>query len=203
MYPKLQNTRALRILDAAKDEFSRRGFDGARIEAIARRARANKQLVFYYYHSKRGLFHAVLTQAARELEAALPAPSAGRAADPPLSRLRSSLDALFDCLARHPGLVALVARAGRSDVRPLAPALNRLVVLLAEGQGLGHIRDDVDPHIAAAQALVLMVAYLALEPVIAATAAPLGDELTLYARWKEAAARLVVDGLAARPGQGP
>ena len=50
----------------------------------------------------------------------------------------------------------------------------------------------------AAQALVLMVAYLGLESLIAASARPLGaDEPTLRERWKEAAVRLVLDGVAA------
>src|SRR2546427_450638 len=71
MPPKLTNDRALRILAAAREEFSRWGLDGARVARIARRAAVNKQLLFYYYHSKRGLFQAVLSRGARELEQAL------------------------------------------------------------------------------------------------------------------------------------
>jgi len=43
------------------------------------------------------------------------------------------------------------------DLAHSAPAIKRLVVLLAAGQGLAKMRDDVDPHLAAAQALILMV----------------------------------------------
>ena len=185
MSPKLTNSRALRIITAARDEYAKRGFAGARVEHIARRAGVNKQLLFYYYHSKRGLFQAVLTQAAGELEAALAALAlpVGR----PLDRLRRALEALFDLLAGYP------PGAG------FAPAIKRLVVLLAEGQGLGQVRDDLDPHLTAAQALVLMVAYLGMESVIAASARPLGaDEPALRERWKEAAVDLVVAGVAAR-----
>jgi len=167
------------------------------VEQIARRAGVNKQLLFYYYHSKRGLFQAVLTQAAGELEGALAALAlpAGR----PLDRLRLALDAQFAFLARHPELVTLLAQAGRLDLAPFAPAIKRLVVLLAEGQGLGQVRDDLDPHLTAAQALVLMVGYLGMESVIAASARPLGaDEPALRERWKEAAVDLVVAGVAAR-----
>src|SRR5438046_554474 len=71
MPPKLSNDRALRIVAAAREEFARRGFAGARVEQIARRAGVNKQLLFYYFHSKRGLFQAVLAQSAGELETAL------------------------------------------------------------------------------------------------------------------------------------
>lgn len=184
-------------MTAAREEFAKRGFAGARVEQIARRAGVNKQLLFYYYHSKRGLFQAVLGQAAGELEGALAALAspAGR----PLERLQLALTAQFEFLARHPDLVALLTQAGRVDLAPFAPAIKRLVVLLAEGQGLGHVRDDLDPHLTAAQALVLMVGYLGMESVIAASARPLGaDEPALRERWKLAAVDLVVAGVAAR-----
>jgi len=187
------------IIAAAREEFGRRGFDGARVDRIARRAGVNKQLLFYYYHSKRGLFHAVLSRGARELEQALAnVAHAWGGERRPLERLRAALEAQFDFLVRNPDLVTLLAQAGRSDARPFAPAINRLVVLLAEGQGLGQVRDDLDPHVAAAQALVLMVGYLGLESLIAASAAPLGsDEPALSRRWKDAAVRLMIEGVAA------
>jgi TetR/AcrR family transcriptional regulator len=197
MPPKLNNTRALLILSAARDEFAKRGFEGARVERIARRARVNKQLLFYYYHSKRGLFQAVVSHAADEIEQAMTQVVVvpGR----PLARLRAALNAQFEFLARNPDLVMLLMQAGRSDARPFAPAIRRLVVLLAEGQGLGEVRDDLDPHLAAAQALVLMIAYLGLESLIATSARPLGsDEPALSQRWKDAALRLVLEGVSVR-----
>jgi len=197
---KLTNDRALRILAAAREEFARWGLDGARVARIARRAAVNKQLLFYYYHSKRGLFQAVLSRGARELEQAMArvAVPAG-STSPLLGRLRATLEAQFDFLAGNPGLVTLLTQAGRAEARPFAPAISRLVVLFAEGQGLGQVRDDVDPHLAAAQALVLMIAYLGLESLIAANAPPLGsDEPALSLRWKEAAVRLVLEGVRAR-----
>ena len=197
MPPKLNNTRALAIMMAAREEFAKRGFDGARVERIARRARVNKQLVFYYYHSKRGLFQAVVSSAGRELERALALVSVAEGR--PLTRLRAALDAQFEFLTRNPDLVTLLMQAGRSEAKPFAPAIRRLVVLLAEGQGLGEVRDDLDPHLAAAQALVLMIAYLGLESLIAASAPPLGsDEPDLSRRWKDAALRLVLEGVSVR-----
>jgi len=199
---KLSNDRALRIIAAAREEFARRGFEGARVERVASRAEVNKQLLFYYFHSKRGLFQAVLAQAAVELERALaglvapPPASPGR--HPPLARLRLALGAQFDFLAQHPDLVTLLTQAGRAEAGPFAPAIKRLVVLFAEGQGLGQVRDDVDPHLAAAQALVLMVGFLRLESLIAASAPPLSaDEPALRERWREAAVELVVSGVRA------
>lgn len=196
MEPKLSNNRALRIVAAAREEFAARGYSGARVDRIAKAAGVNKQLLFYYYHSKRGLFQTVLKRGVNELEGALTAlpATAGR----PLDRLHDVLAAQFDFLASHPDLVTLLAHAERVDAAPFAPAIRRLVVLLAEGQGLGQVRDDLDPHMAAAQALVLMVGYLRLESLIAASAPPLGaDESTLRERWKRAAVELVVHGVKA------
>jgi len=196
MEPKLSNNRALRIVRAAREEFSRRGFAGARVERIAKAAEVNKQLLFYYYHSKRGLFQAVVRSGVTELESALTAlpSSTGK----PLERLQDALATLFEFLTAHPDLVTLISHADRMDAAPFAPAIRRLVVMLAEGQGLGQVRGDLDPHLAAAQAVVLMVAYLRLESLIAASAPPLGaDESTLRERWKRAAVDLIVNGVRA------
>jgi len=49
-----------RILLAAIREFSARGFAGARVESIARRARVNKRMLYHYFGNKEGLFRAIL-----------------------------------------------------------------------------------------------------------------------------------------------
>ncbi len=55
-------TRA-RILKAAKGEFARLGYGGARIDTIAERARANKRMIYHYFGGKEALFTAVLEEA--------------------------------------------------------------------------------------------------------------------------------------------
>ncbi len=49
-----------RILAAALSEFSAKGFAGARVDAIARRARGNKRMLYHYFGNKEALFTAVL-----------------------------------------------------------------------------------------------------------------------------------------------
>lgn len=51
-----------RILAAALAEFSAKGFAGARVDAIARRARGNKRMLYHYFGNKEALFSAVLRQ---------------------------------------------------------------------------------------------------------------------------------------------
>jgi TetR/AcrR family transcriptional regulator len=64
-----------KLLAAAKMEFANKGLAGARVNAIAARARLNKQLVYHYFGSKEKLYVAVLEDAYaafRAREAALP-----------------------------------------------------------------------------------------------------------------------------------
>jgi TetR/AcrR family transcriptional regulator len=51
-----------RILAAAAVEFAERGFAGARVDRIARRARVNKAMLYYHFKSKQGLYRALLRQ---------------------------------------------------------------------------------------------------------------------------------------------
>jgi AcrR family transcriptional regulator len=51
-----------RIFDAAFAEFARAGFAGARVDRIAAAARANKQLIYAHFGSKKALFDHVATQ---------------------------------------------------------------------------------------------------------------------------------------------
>src|ERR1041385_6989385 len=49
-----------RILEAALKEFAAKGFAGARVDVIARRARINKRMLYHYFGDKEELFRAVL-----------------------------------------------------------------------------------------------------------------------------------------------
>ncbi len=51
-----------RILAAALKEFAAKGFAGARVDAIARRASINKRMLYHYFGNKEKLFRAILRQ---------------------------------------------------------------------------------------------------------------------------------------------
>jgi len=51
-----------RILRAAEAEFAARGFDGARVDAIAQRAGVNKALLYYYFQNKAGILDALFEE---------------------------------------------------------------------------------------------------------------------------------------------
>lgn len=63
-----ERTRAS-VLAAATREFAEHGMGGARIELVAKRARVNKQLIYYYFGSKEALYIAVLEEAYARLRA--------------------------------------------------------------------------------------------------------------------------------------
>ncbi len=48
------------ILDAATEVFMEVGFSGARVDEIARRAKANKAMIYYHFGSKQDLYRTVL-----------------------------------------------------------------------------------------------------------------------------------------------
>ena len=67
-----QRTRE-RILAAALAEFLAHGFAGARVNAIARRARINKRMLYHYFGDKQGLFREILRRKLAERAAWLAA----------------------------------------------------------------------------------------------------------------------------------
>jgi AcrR family transcriptional regulator len=72
---------AERILDAAIDEFVDYGLAGARVDRIAERAGANKQLLYRHFGSKDGLFDAAVRAMAErfdQIRRALPETLEGR-----------------------------------------------------------------------------------------------------------------------------
>jgi TetR/AcrR family transcriptional regulator len=58
MVPEDKKTEEI-IFEAAKEVFTEKGFDGARMEEISQRAGINKSLLHYYYRSKEKLFNAI------------------------------------------------------------------------------------------------------------------------------------------------
>lgn len=62
MVKKIENTEQ-KVIDAAREVFIKKGFDGARMQEIADEAGINKSLLHYYFRSKDKLFERVFTDA--------------------------------------------------------------------------------------------------------------------------------------------
>ena len=125
-----------RILKAAIVEFATHGYDAAGVDRIARRARVNKALIYYYFANKRGLYHEIIQSSLKGLVALLGEIVDGfGSADAKLARY---IDTLVEQLDHHSHLPRIMLReladGGRHlDVETLRqmvtlpPLLSRLV----------------------------------------------------------------------------
>jgi len=89
-----------RLLKAAFEEFSKRGFAGARVDEIASRAGANKALIYQYYGDKEALFKHVLECKVQGM--------ARIATDDP-DRFPEVIGDFFDFYAANPGVIRLMS----------------------------------------------------------------------------------------------
>lgn len=145
------------ILEAALSEFAREGLAGARMEAIARAARVNIALLFYYFQSKEKLYGAVLDQVFSEW-ASVVLPVLRRKASP-RDRVLAYIAAHFDFVAGCPLRPRLVQqemmRQGRGGsphlpllvrryIRPIHRELRRV---LKAGFATGELRTSDPQHL--------------------------------------------------------
>jgi TetR/AcrR family transcriptional regulator len=115
------------ILVAAETVFAERGYDGTGLASIAERAGVARATPTYFFHSKRGLYEAVLERATRAREAALRdafAPvRAWAAGDGPAAALREalrlSIAGYLTFLDRNPSFARLIAWEAQAGARSL------------------------------------------------------------------------------------
>lgn len=136
-----------RILSASIREFSSHGYAGARVERVAKAANANKQLIYYYFGSKSGLYAAAL----EETVAGLIGPQGIGADQAGPDRVRRELQALAGRMSKSTPSVALILRAlleagaNEHPRRLVDGVLRTLTDAISEGQGIGYFRDEADP----------------------------------------------------------
>src|SRR6201993_2371326 len=113
------------ILQAAIREFAREGVAGARTDAIAKAAKVNKALLYYYFRDKDALYGAALEQVFRQRDAHLM--PILRENTPPGEKLLRYVGAFFDFLASHPQHREMVQR--ELFMLPRRPHAQRIVKL--------------------------------------------------------------------------
>jgi AcrR family transcriptional regulator len=142
-----------RILDAAKVEFARLGLGGARVDAIAARAKANKRMIYHYFGGKHDLFLAVLESAYGDIRAA------ERKLDlehvEPVEALQTLVTFTWNYYLKHPEFLTLVnsenLHKGRhlkrsSVIGEMHEHMVKMVAnLLARGAKQGVFRKGIDP----------------------------------------------------------
>ncbi|MBL8705285.1 MAG: TetR family transcriptional regulator [Rhodospirillales bacterium] len=141
------------ILVAATEEFAASGLGGARVDKIARRAGANKRMLYHYFGNKEDLFLAVMERTyehIRRRESALHLEELA-----PVDAMRKFVQFTFNYFNENPHFVNLLnsenlhrARHIRRSARveeinsPVIAALGRI---LERGRREGAFRAKVDP----------------------------------------------------------
>lgn len=137
--PAAEDSTRARILAAALEVFSERGFDGARTREIALRAGANLGLIKYYFGSKESLWRAAVERAFAELLAEVGDVGAGGADGEERRDLERILHRFVRFVARNPAFMRLMNDEGKRDgermrwladrfVKPMYAALNARIV---------------------------------------------------------------------------
>ena len=143
-----------RILDAATEEFARRGFAGARVDEIAAKSGSNKQLIYAYFDSKLGLFEAVIAHQLDPVLDAVPVTPAD---------LPGYASRLFDHSEDHPELIRLsqwyfLEVDGNSPPPPaIVKSIQDKVTAVEHAQRAGDVASDIPaPELLA---LILAISY--------------------------------------------
>ncbi|CAN5618839.1 TetR family transcriptional regulator [soil metagenome] len=139
-----------RLLVAATELFSARGYDGIAVDDIVKAAKVNKRMVYHYFADKSGLYAEVLRRVFGRL-AEIELKTFEDAKDP-VETIQKILRAYFQFLGDNPEFVALLAwenlHKGRfieanPNLLSKAPVLRRLEELLREGVARGLFRPGV------------------------------------------------------------
>ena len=162
---------ARRIVSAAEEIFAEQGLAGARMDEIARAARVNKALLYYYFRGKEELHRFVLEALFSQLRAGVAEQDA--ATPSPRKRLSAVVDNFFDFVRQHPNYPRLVQRALLNRGPNLdwivseyyRPLHSQLVRMIEEGISAGEFR-RVDARNTALTVISIMVFYFAAAPVL-------------------------------------
>jgi TetR/AcrR family transcriptional regulator len=144
-----------KILKLAMDEFGRIGFEGARVDRIAERCNVSKNMLYYYFKSKEGLFVAVLErmyEGVRDQQRDLSV----RASDPVLA-MEQLIEHTFSALESNPNAIRLMNEENKhrgkylrksKRIRDLYnPLVETISFILERGRKDGVFRPALDPAI--------------------------------------------------------
>jgi TetR/AcrR family transcriptional regulator len=163
------------ILAAAAQEFAEHGIAGARTDAIAREARVNKALIYYYFEDKEKLYGAVLDEAFSALKVNL-----FRVLDselPPREKILAYVAAYFDFVAAnqvYPKLMQREMMRARDGQSPhldkliknyFQPIFVRLGELLTKGIADGEFRKVSTAHFVPSM-VAMIVFYFSSAPMM-------------------------------------
>jgi TetR/AcrR family transcriptional regulator len=163
------------ILAAAAQEFAEHGIAGARTDAIAREARVNKALIYYYFKDKETLYGAVLDEAFGALKV-----NVFRVLDselPSREKILAYVAAYFDFVAAnrmYPNLMQREMMRARDGQSPhldkliknyFKPIFTRVGELLSKGIADGEFRKVSTAHFVSSM-VAMIVFYFSSAPMM-------------------------------------
>ena len=163
------------ILQAAAHEFATHGVAGARTDAIAREARVNKALLYYYFKDKETLYGAVLDDAFSGLKSAVFEVLDSQL--PPREKIMAYAGAYFDFIASnqlYPRLMQREMMRAREGHSPhiekviktyIRPIFIRVSEVLREGITQGEFR-AVNPVHFVPSMVAIIVFYFSSAPMM-------------------------------------
>jgi TetR/AcrR family transcriptional regulator len=159
-----------RIIEAALDEFSTRGFGGARVDRIARGAGLNKAMLYYHFRSKERLFQATVQRMMGLLAAHLELVANGPL--PPLEKLDAFIETLITLVLGEPRFAPTMlrevaaggARIDEATIGQMLRIVGTMATIVGEGRKSGDFR-DVSPVLIYLTAVWPILVYAAIRPV--------------------------------------
>ena len=170
----------LRIVEAAAQAFAARGFDGAKVDAIAARARVNKAMVYYHFRSKAALYRAILADMFGGVAAAVA--HVRETPAPPPVQMRRFIEAVVAEAGARPHFPAMwlreLAEGGRHIDDEIVGLIRRVLGTLGEIVQDGHregIFAPAHPFIVQIGIIAPILFFVASKPIRARYAHLLPD----------------------------
>lgn len=162
-----------RILEAAKDVFAEKGFAGARVDEIARKANVNKATLYYHIGDKKALYaeaiHNVIGTASERLAKDI------RRAKTPKDKIKTYLGTLTTTFDENPQLPRMMMRemaSGGQDIpeiffQDLFSIIRVLSGIIEEGKSQG-VFIDTHPLLVHFMVIGATVIYKIFVPILLA-----------------------------------
>jgi TetR/AcrR family transcriptional regulator len=153
--PRQRDSAATRelLLSTAISEFAEKGFAGARVDEIAKRAGVNKQLLYHHFGNKDDLYRVALERVYSEIRQKEQALDLGNLS--PVEAMRTLVGYSFDYLVEHPEFIKLVSDENAQGAPHAAsseqlaemhwPLVELLRETLDRGAAERVFRNDMDP----------------------------------------------------------
>jgi TetR/AcrR family transcriptional regulator len=201
------------ILNAAEEVFAEHGFDGARIDVIAKASGYNSSLLFHYFGDKLGLYVEVVKRADREMTELQVRVLAPLLEDETIASnvhafkalLENIVSALFDYLIAHPRFMRMLLWEQAEGWQTFSKTVSQFdtedadqfEALFRKARSAGLLRSDFVPMIQLSMVLQICLTYLTFIPLYQMVLLP-GEDLfsaAALARAREYLVAFVVHGM--------